>query len=374
MANILTQSRGRAIGPRGWGFAILPLAVAAALFFVSGPLASFPNWAVIPLTDWVGSGLNWFAREAGIGGLRVADVTRAVATVAEIPINWLKVLLADGWVKGAGFNKVHLAPPLSWVGVILAISLLALRLSGRGLAFLTLTAGAYLVFFGLWVSAMTTLASVLLCVVVALALGLAMGIWAYRSPGAEVGLRAIMNVMQTVPIFSYLLPTLLLFGYGPSAALFATVVYALPPMVHATVLALRSVPVETLELARMTGCNRAQTLWKVELPVAVPQLAIGLNQVVMMTLNMVIIASMIGAGGLGYDILRALRRLDFGAGFEAGSGIQQVVVTNPQRPNVNAPITIYMQGNDPNAVGAAVGARIHSLVSGSFSDGGIGAM
>jgi len=97
-------------------------------------------------------------------------------------------------------------------------------------------------------------------------------------------------------------------------------------MVHATVLALRSVPAETLELARMTGCSRVQTLWKVELPVAVPRLAIGLNQVVMMTLNMVIIASMIGAGGLGYDVLRALRRLDFGSGFEAGMGIVALAV------------------------------------------------
>ena len=120
--------------------------------------------------------------------------------------------------------------------VILAAALIGLRLSGRGLATLTLLAGAYLVFFGLWASAMTTLASVVICVIAALVLGLAMGIWAYRSVRAEMWLRAIMNVMQTVPIFSYLLPTLLLFGYGPSAALFATVVYALPPMVHATVL------------------------------------------------------------------------------------------------------------------------------------------
>lgn len=307
-------------------YAAVLLAIVAAAFFLPGSLVQFPDWAVLPLSDYVGKGLNWFAREAAIGDVKIADATRALAAIAEAPILWLKMLLVDGWVKGAGFNKVHLAPPLSWVGVILVTALVALRISGRSLAIMTLVAGAYLVFFGLWVSAMITLASVLLCVVTGLALGLAMGIWAYRSPGAEAGLRAVMNIMQTVPIFSYLLPTLLLFGYGPSAALFATVVYALPPMVHATVLALRSVPSETLELARMTGCSRTQTLWKVELPVAMPQLAIGLNQVVMMTLNMVIIASMIGAGGLGYDVLRALRRLDFGAGFEAGMGIVALAV------------------------------------------------
>jgi len=173
---------------------------------------------------------------------------------------------------------------------------------------------------------MTTFSSVLLCVVVALIIGLGLGIWASRSPSAEVGLRMVMNVMQTVPLFSYLLPTLLLFGYGPSAALLATVIYALPPMLHATVLALRSIPAETRELARMTGCSPLQTLIKVELPVAMPRLAIGLNQVVMMTLNMVIIASMIGAGGLGYNVLRALRRLDFGTGFEAGMGIVALAI------------------------------------------------
>ena len=314
---------------RLWPVAALSLAAIAVLtasLLMPASLTRLSDQAIVPLSDWVGAGMNWFAREASIFGVKIADITRALAAAAQLPIDWLKFVLADGWVKGAGFNKVHLAPPLSWLGVVLTAALLGYRLSGRGLGVLTLLAGAYLVFFGLWGSAMTTLASVVICVLAALVLGLAIGIWAYRSTRAEAWLRAIMNVMQTVPIFSYLLPTLLLFGYGPSAALFATVVYALPPMVHATVLALRSVPSETLELARMTGCSRAQTLWKVELPVATPRLAIGLNQVVMMTLNMVIIASMIGAGGLGYDVLRALRRLDFGAGFEAGMGIVALAV------------------------------------------------
>lgn len=316
--------------PRGysgrWLAFVLFLALVLVAPFFPAVLTHVPEWAVIPVSDWLGHGMNWLARDAQIGGLAVSEITRALASAGEAPINWLKILLADGWVTGAGFNKEQVAPPVSWLGLTLALSLLALRLSGRPLAILALAAGGYLALFGLWTSAMTTLASVLLCVVAALALGLAIGIRAYRSPGTESTVRGTMNVMQTVPIFSYLLPTLLLFGYGPSAALFATVVYALPPMVHATVLALRSVPGETLELARMTGCSRSQTLWQVELPVAVPRLAIGLNQVVMMTLNMVIIASMIGAGGLGYDVLRALRRLDFGAGFEAGMGIVAIAV------------------------------------------------
>ena len=299
MADVSMAPKDMADRHRIWTGLVVTLAILATSLLAPASFVHLSDQALLPISDWVGSGLNWFARDAAIFGVKIADITRALASVAQIPIDWLKFILADGWVKGAGFNKVQLAPPLSWLGVILAAALVGLRLSGRGLATLTLLAGAYLVFFGLWASAMTTLASVVICVIAALVLGLAMGIWACRSVRAEMWLRAIMNVMQTVPIFSYLLPTLLLFGYGPSAALFATVVYALPPMVHATVLALRSVPSETLELARMTGCSRAQTLWKVELPVAAPRLAIGLNQVVMMTLNMVIIASMIGAGGLG---------------------------------------------------------------------------
>ncbi len=249
-------------------------------------------------------------RDARLGGLALSDLTRALAAAAQWPIEVLQKILAEGWVSGAGFNKKQILPPASWLGVTLAVALLAGRLAGWRLALFAVASGVYIATFGLWTSAMMTLSSVLFCALAALLLGLLIGIRAHRSPGIEPTVRAIMNVIQTVPIFSYLLPTLLLFGYGPSAALFATVAYAMPPMVHATVLALQSVPSDTMDLARMTGCSRRQTLWKVELPVAMPRLAIGLNQVVMMTLNMVIIASMIGAGGLGYDVLRALRRLD----------------------------------------------------------------
>lgn len=306
--------------------ALVVILLLVAAPFLPAALRDVSDAMILPLSDWTGRTINWIAREAAIGGVALADVTRGLAGAAEAPIEWLKILLADGWVTGVGFNKTQFAPPLSWVGLTITVAYLAFRISGRRLAFLTFVAGSYLGTFGLWTSAMTTFSSVLLCVLAALTAGLAIGIWSYRSPRTETAIRAIMNVMQTVPIFSYLLPTLLLFGYGPSAALFATVVYALPPMVHATVLALRAVPDETLELSRMTGCSRMQTLLKVELPVAVPRLAIGLNQVVMMTLNMVIIASMIGAGGLGYDVLRALRRLDFGSGFEAGMGIVAIAV------------------------------------------------
>ncbi|MFN4203355.1 MAG: ABC transporter permease [Tabrizicola sp.] len=302
------------------------LALVAALPFLPAALRDVPDAMVLPLSDRLGVALTWFARDASLGGMAVQDITRGLAALIDWPVRALQMLLADGYVTGAGFNKVQIAPPLSWAGMTGAAVLLAWRLSGRGLALLTLAGGIYLVSFGFWPAAMTTLASVVLCVVMALGLGLALGLWSVRVARAEALLRGLMNVMQTVPIFSYLIPTLLLFGYGPAAALVATVIYALPPMVHATVLALRSVPSEMHELAAMTGCTRGQALWQVELSVALPKLAIGLNQVVMMSLNMVIIASMIGAGGLGFDVLTALRKLNIGAGLEAGLAIVALAV------------------------------------------------
>lgn len=301
-------------------------AVALGSFALPAGTAGTPEAPLLPISAWVDAAMNWIVRDTTLFGLSLSDITRALAAAAQWPIEMMQKLLAEGWVSGAGFNKKQILPPASWLGVTLAGSLLAWRLDGPRLALFTAASGAYLATFGLWTSAMMTLSSVLFCVLASLALGLVLGIRAHRSPGIEPTVRAIMNVMQTVPIFSYLLPTLLLFGYGPSAALFATVAYAMPPMVHATVIALQSVQSDTLDLARMTGCTRRQTLWKVELPVAMPRLAIGLNQVVMMTLNMVIIASMIGAGGLGYDVLRALRRLDFGAAFQAGMAIVVLAV------------------------------------------------
>jgi glycine betaine/proline transport system permease protein len=184
----------------------------------------------------------------------------------------------------------------------------------------------YLLVFNLWPNAMATLASVIMSTLVSVALGLAIGTYTFRHPGYAVAVEASMNVMQTVPLFSYLVPTLLFLGYGPSAALVATAVYAMPPMVHATILGLRSVPTEIIEYGRMAGATRRQIYWQIMLPSAVRYLGAGINQTIMASLNMVIIASMIGAGGLGYLVLLALRRLDIGAALEAGMAIVVLAV------------------------------------------------
>ena len=137
----------------------------------------------------------------------------------------------------------------------------------------------------------------------------------------ERAIKPLLDLMQTVPIFAYLVPILFLFGFGPVAAMTATIIYAMPPMIRVTILALRSVPPEIVDFGHMAGCTGRQMLWKVLVPSARPSLMVGVNQVIMLSLNMVIIASMIGAGGLGFEVLSSLRRLNIGQGVEAGIAI-----------------------------------------------------
>jgi glycine betaine/proline transport system permease protein len=304
------------------------LLVVIALAGYSGPewLATVPTWLEFPVAAKVGAALNWFARDASIGNLAIQEITRLFAEFVNQPIQAAVILLADGISTGRGLNVSQLIPPLSWLAIGGAIVIAGWRLGEARLALTVGVCVAFLVLFGLWHNAMVTLSNVLVSVMLATIIGLALGIWSFKNTRVENVTRGVMNVMQTVPIFSYLVPTLLLFGYGPSAALVATVVYALPPMVHNTVLALKSIPSEIIECGKMSGCTRRQLLWQVQLPTALSKIAVGLNQTIMMTLNMVIIASMIGAGGLGFDVLRALRKLDIGTGLEAGVGIVALAI------------------------------------------------
>lgn len=322
-----TTSASPSAGP---GIALIPglaaLLVVSLAFFGPEWLRVPPEWLIWPVSDVVGDSLTWFAREAQISGMAIQDMTRGLAAMVNAPIEGAVILLSEGLYSGRGLDRTQSVPPLSWLAILGAAGIVAYRLGGRSLC-LTATIGlGFLVVFGLWSQAMITLASVLVSIVLTCALGLTIGIWSFRSSRVEAVVRGIMNVMQTLPIFAYLIPTLLLFGYGPAAALIATVAYALPPMVHNTVLALKGVPDELVECGHVSGCTDRQLLWLVQLPASLAGIAVGLNQAIMMTLNMVIIASMIGAGGLGFEVLTALRKLDIGAGFEAGMGIVALAV------------------------------------------------
>jgi glycine betaine/proline transport system permease protein len=306
------------------------LALALGLASVSAQFPAGYLWppqsVQLPMAGWITAAMTWLTDSAHLGPLSFKDLTRGFAALIEAPYNAVRILLVEGITEGRGRRATVIVPPVSWLAVTAAA--IALGQYARDL-WLGLLAGAlmlYLAVFGQWESAMVTLASIAIAVPLGVAGGLALGIAAWRRRAVERTLSPLLDLMQTVPTFAYLVPVLVLFGFGPVAALLATVIYAMPPMVRVTLVALRAVPDEIQDFARMAGCTPRQTLRKVMLPVALPDLMVGVNQVIMLSLNMVIIASMIGAGGLGFDVLNALRRLDIGGGFEAGIAITALAV------------------------------------------------
>ncbi len=284
-------------------------------------LTKFPSAWVIPFKTYISSAMTWLIEDAAIGPVSFTDITRAIAWLIEQPYNFVLALLANGFVSGLGNDAQVILPAISWIVVITAVIALGQYCRDWALAALVGSCFIYLAVFGQWDSAMVTLASVLIAVPIGAGGGLLTGIIAYRHPTFERIISPILDLMQTIPIFAYLVPILFMFGFGPISALVATIIYATPPMVRITTLALKAVDPEIQDFGRMAGTTQRQLMWRVLVPSASHSLMVGVNQVIMLTLNMVIIASMIGAGGLGFDVLAALRRLDIGAGFEAGIAI-----------------------------------------------------
>ncbi|MFF7707528.1 ABC transporter permease subunit [Pseudomonas sp. NPDC007930] len=179
---------------------------------------------------------------------------------------------------------------------------------------------------GLWDKLMQTLALMLVATALAVLLGVPLGILAARWPRLRWVLMPVLDVMQTLPSFVYLIPVLMLFGLGKVPAIFATVVYAIAPVVRLTDLGIRQVDKEVLEAANAFGATPWQQLFGVQLPLALPSIMAGINQTTMMALSMVVIASMIGARGLGEDVLTGIQTLNIGRGLEAGLAIVALAV------------------------------------------------
>ncbi|MFD2761676.1 ABC transporter permease [Lentibacillus juripiscarius] len=175
--------------------------------------------------------------------------------------------------------------------------------------------------FGLWEDLMTTIAIVMTAVLISLALGIPLGVWMAFSKRFSVVMRPILDAMQTMPSFVYLIPAIFFFGLGNVSAIFATLIYAIPPVIRLTELAIRSVDQEVMESAESFGSSRWQMLFKIQLPQALPTIMAGVNQTTMMALAMVVIASMVGAQGLGEQVLVSINQIDIALGFEAGISI-----------------------------------------------------
>jgi len=312
---------GRAVQPWlvVWAVALAGVFVLFLLRDILPAAVDYPASAVIPVADWIGAMMNWIKRN-------FSWLTRSITYVLGIPLDFALDLLAKGFKFGSG-EAAFTLPRLSWVGVCAAAFLAGRAAGGWRLGLLVGGCFLYIALFGKWTSAMLTLGLILIAVPFCVLTGLLVGIWAWRRPWAErLLVSPALDLMQTIPTFAYLIPMLLLFGNSPVSAMIATAIFATPPMVRATMLGLSRVPTEISEFSTMAGCTTRQKLWRVLVPSARPTLMIGVNQVIMLALNMVIIASMIGAGGLGYDVLLALRALKVGEAMEAGLAIVALAI------------------------------------------------
>jgi len=209
-------------------------------------------------------------------------------------------------------------PP--WL-VITIFAALAWRLAGRNVGIFTLLGLGLLWNLRLWEPTMETLILVVVATVIAIIVGIPLGVWSALSPTAYRIIMPILDFMQTMPAFVYLIPAIPFFGLGAVSAIFATVIFAVPPAIRLTCLGIKQVPRELIEAADAFGSTRGQKLFKLQLPLAIPTIMAGINQTIMLALSMVVIAAMIGAGGLGSEVWKAIQRLEPGKGFEAGIAI-----------------------------------------------------
>ncbi len=263
------------------------------------------------------------------------EITRSFSGFILFGIQFIRELLLGGVKTIVAFtswdfvseNEWAVWPALPWTVVVAGSMVLGYALNGKGLAIFVGAALAYIGIFGQWVPAMETLSFVLIAAPVSVLLGVAFGIWAYKSKTTEAVLMPLLNVAQTMPHFSYLVPVTVFFGLGDHAGAIATIIFATPPMVRLTLLGLKGVSPEVQEAGVMNGCNKFQLLFKVMLPSARQNILVGVNQVIMQCLAMAVIASLIGAKGLGFNLLLALNQLRVGQALELGICIVLIAIT-----------------------------------------------
>ena len=259
----------------------------------------FPKQFYVPLADWVDAIMDWLILTAG-------DFFET---------------LGNG-VLFCLLNLERFFVWLPWPVVIVGVAILAWTLIRKIWAPLVMAGLLFLVGgFGYWELAMKTLALVTGSVIVSLIIGIPLGILMAKSDLAESIIKPVLDAMQTMPSFVYLIPAMMFFGLGKVPAMFATIIYAIPPIIRLTNVGIREVDYNVVEAASAFGSSSWQVLFNVELPLAKPAIMVGINQTTMMALAMVVVASMIGAKGLGMEVLLAINRIEVGRGFEAGLSI-----------------------------------------------------
>ena len=258
----------------------------------------------IPLDDWV----NSFVRDWLVPNFRPFfrsmqwPITQVLNTL-DAALQWLPMLV---------FTAL--------------LSLIAWRAAGRGVAIFTAIALCFIDMIGFWEDTMTTLSMVVTAVFFCTIVGIPVGILAAGSDRFRAVLRPILDIMQTVPSFVYLVPIVMLFGVGMVPGIIATIIFALPPVIRLTDLGIRNVRGDLIEAAQAFGSTRWQMLWDVQFPLAMRTIMAGLNQTLMLALSMVVIAALIGAGGLGLAVYTGLGRLDVGTATAGGIGIVLIAI------------------------------------------------
>jgi glycine betaine/proline transport system permease protein len=252
----------------------------------------------IPIGDWVADGVDWIQ-------INLTGVLDGISEALELVI--------DSFEGG-----LQAVPPLLLAAIIV---LVATWRVGWRFGLFAVAAMVLLFGMGIWPETISTLALVIASSLVALMIGIPIGIAMARHDPVEALVRPVLDFMQTMPPFVYLIPAAIFFGLGKVPGSIATLIFAMPPAVRLTNLGIRQVSEEHVEAGKAFGCTSHQLLFKVQLPLAMPSIMAGINQTIMLALSMVVIASMIGAGGLGNTVLTGIQRLDVGLGFEGGLGV-----------------------------------------------------
>ncbi len=329
---------------------LLLIAVFLLMYFFIPRSESNLLWRLPPLLNWLPLTINnaveflmndWWPIEVWDPDIEefeqkplLREITRSISGVVLFMIEFVREILLGGvktivtftswdWVTENQWAKW---PGLPWTVVAGGAAILGYALSGIGLAVFAGLALVYIAVFGQWEPSMQTLSFVLIAAPIAILLGLLLGLWAFKSKRVEKIMDPLLNVAQIVPHFSYLIPVMVFFGIGDHAGAIATIIFATPPMVRLTLLGLKKVPPEVQEAGLMSGCTNWQLLRRVMIPTARRDILIGVNQVIMQCLAMVVIASLIGAKGLGNDLLIALNRLRIGLALEIGICIVLIAI------------------------------------------------
>lgn len=264
----------------------------------------FPESLRLPVAGPVNDFVDWLVANHGAQFEAAAGVLLTVLVAIEQGLRWL-----PWWIVLVG------AAAIAWHATRRVVP-------ATGVAAAMLLVGLC----GLWEMAMQTLTLVIVACLVSTVIGVPIGVLFSRSRRLRAVFLPVLDAMQTMPSFVYLVPALMLFGLGKVPAVFATVIYAMPPLIRLTDLGIRQVDRDVVEASEAFGASPARTLFRVQLPLALPSIMAGLNQTTMMALSMVVVASMIGARGLGEEVLLGIQRLDVGRGAEAGLAIVALAI------------------------------------------------